>query len=241
MKLTYDLKIQYTNQANAVFKELTGLECSAFFAGAKVTTPIESFIVYWNNNAAEGEHINIQVNYCLSDRLVLYKMENWPDFWEGSIHIEKETVWFKKAFVTEKLWNILYEIAKNPEKISPIKEWNDLCKIAAQKHKKSVASKEKIERAKLDFDGVLNQKQIKTQYPNYKVTFLKTKIKFYKILAFTFNHQPVYMEKSDWTINICPVNKSIDDFYNNRLLYNKTLFENLMSKWSNYNAFDEEV
>ena len=242
MKLTYDLKCKYVLRANEEFQMATGIQSSPFFAGAKATDEIQSDVKLWQPNS-QNEHINLDSHATGISRyeIHLLKDELWPAYWSGSIHVNHTSFWTTHAYVKEEIWNKLFEIAKNPEVIPAVKEWNELSRARKARLDKSANSREKIEMAEMDIDGSLTQQQIQDQYPGYYVVFLRTKISFHEIIGRYLDGSPIWRKESKWSINIRPANKDLQDYYDHKCLYNKKKFEELMSKWSKYNAFNEET
>ena len=243
MKLTYDLKCKYVKRANEEFQQMTGFTSSPFFAGAKATDEIQSDVKLWYENT-QNEHINIDNHssvlcsryeiHCLND-------ENWPVYWSGSFHVNSTSFWSTNAYVKKEIWNKLCEIAKNSEVVPAVKDWNELSRIRKARLDKSANSREKIEIAEMDIDGSLTEQQIKDQYSNYYVVFMRTKISFHEIIGRYFDDTTMWRKEPEWSINIRPANKNMQDYYDHKCLYNKKKFEELMSKWSKYNAFNEET
>lgn len=242
MKLTYDLKCKYVRRANEEFKQMTGLPSSPFFAGAKATDEIHSDVKLWEENT-QNEHINMDSHETGISRYEIHclKDEQWPVYWSGSIHVNHTSFWTTHAYVKEEIWKKLFEIANNPEVIPAVKDWNELSRARRAKVDKRASSREKkIEIAEMDIDGSLTQQQIQDQYPGYYVVFLRTKIVFHRIIGKYLDGSPIWRKESEWSINIRPANKDLQDYYDHKCLYNKKKFEELMSKWSKYNAFIEE-
>lgn len=239
MKLTYDLKCGYVARANTEFNEITGLPGSPFFAGWKSTDEIHSDIKLWMENT-DNEYITIDTHQGLN-KLRIQCVNNWPTYWTNSIHVTETAFGNTWMEVKRELWDIIYKLAINPETIPAVKEWNEMSRIYAEKLRKNAKSKEKMEMAEVDFDGSLTEQQIKNQYSDYCVIFLRTKIDFHSKIGQYIDGSPVWKKEPDWSINIRPVNKDIMDYYNHKCIYNKKKFEELMSKWSKYNAFDKET
>ena len=242
MKLTYELKCKYVKRANEEFQQITGLEISPFFTGMKATDEIHSDVKLWEEHS-QNAHINLDNHdsgigryeiHCLSD-------ENWPVYWPGFLHVNSTSFWTTNAYVKEEIWNKLYEIAKNSEVVPAVKDWNELSRIRQARLDKRANSREKIEIAEMDIDGSLTEQQIKDQYSNYFVVFMRTKISFHEIIGRNFDGTTVWRKEPEWSINIRPANKNLEDYYDHKCLYNKKKFEELMSKWSKYNAFNEET
>ena len=240
MKLTYELKCKYTKRANEEFKQITGLDVNPFYTGCKATDEVHSDVKLWEENT-QDEHINLDNHEAGVGRYKIQCLKEWPVYWSGSFHETDTSFWTTHAYVKEEIWNKLLEIAKNSETISAVKEWNDMSRIRKARLDKTANSKEKIEMAEMDIDGSLTQQQIKDQYPGYSVVFLRTKINFHKIICHYLDGSPVCRKEYEWSINIRPANKNMQDYYDHKCLYNKKKFEELMSKWSHYNAFNEET
>lgn len=243
MKLTYDLKCKYVKRANEEFQQITGLQSSPFYAGAKATDEIQSDVKLWEEHT-QNEHINLDNHSSVSiNRYEIHclKDELWPVYWSGSIHVNHTTFWTTHTYVKEEIWNKLYEIAKNSEVIPAVKDWNELSRIRKARLDKRANSREKIEIAEMDIDGSLTQQQIQDQYSGYYVGFLRTKISFHEIIGKHFDGTTIWRKEPEWSINIRPANKDWQDYYDHKCLYNKKKFEELMSKWSKYNAFNEET
>ena len=235
MKLTYELKCKYVKRANEEFQQITGLTSSPFFAGAKATDEIQSDVKLWDEHS-DNVHINIDNHSSLVSRYEIHCLSdvNWPAYWPGSIHVNHTTFWTTHTYVKEEIWNKLYEIAKNSEVVPAVKDWNELSRIRAN-------SREKIEIAEMDIDGSLTEQQIRDQYSTYYVVFMRTKITFHEIIGRYFDGTTMWRKEPEWSINIRPANKNLEDYYDHKCLYNKKKFEELMSKWSKYNAFNEET
>lgn len=240
MKLTYDLKMKYVKRANEEFKELTGFIGSPFFAGPKAQDEIHYDIKLWQEHT-QNEHINIDLHDGVK-RIEIHLMKEWPKHWPNSDrYTDYSDFWSDKMYVKQELWDKLQQLVKNPEILSAVKEWNEMSRFKAAKAEKNAKSREKIEIAEMDIDGSLTQQQIQDQYSGYYVAFLRTKINFHRIIGKYLDGEPIWRKETEWSINIRPANKNWQDYYDNKCLYNKKKFEELMSKWSKYNAFNEET